>query len=708
GGTESDTSRAAVETLTVELALSALMRGEFRIADARAEGATVVVALDEAGALRLPARTGSGLPTQTSLDHLSVGRSVLVWREAGREPVTIGPIAADIAAVTLAGPWRIEGEAAGASVRVTTGGMEPDGRLRAKAFVTGHDIQLSFDGSFLLPGAGAPPGLDGAFTLAPGGALALSGKVTGGSRQLDVAGLTVDVAGGAARLEGEGQFLPATGTGSLALRARRLDADALAEALAARPGFARVLQTLPGRLDLSLDLDQLIWRGEDFSALGLRGRLDGNGLSEATASVRVAGALLGASGAADLDGVAGRLNLKADDSRRIALVLARAGLDPALADLVAALGQIDAEAIGAWDGGRVGLQRLMVTGSSGVRLDLSGDVTPQRLAAKAVLNGFDLNTLPPGTSFAGLIGARDLALDLSLTQARFRNAPPGSASLDLRREGAVWRLSRLAIDGFGGVNVTGSGALLAEGGEIAGRIRAPRFETLAALAGPLVPEAARPVLGRVGDGLSRLDVGFRLTRAPSGETGLVLDGAAQAGRLSLTGRLDGGGGWIGARLRFDLADRRQAFQAFGLPVPRQSGPGELVLEQDAARRVATLAGPGLSMVLEQDGPAASRLTLQAEGPGQILPDGAARLLPDGLVDAHARLAVTPDAVTLDEAVFNLAGASANGTLALAREGGRLTGRLALPSVDLRGLLGAALGAAPAGASTWSTARFGPP
>ncbi len=708
GGDDAQASRAAVETLTVELALSALMRGEFRIADARAEGATVVVALDEGGALRLPARTGSGLPTQTSLDRLSVGRSVLIWREAGREPLSIGPIAADISAVTLAGPWRIEGEAAGASVRVTTGAMEPDGRLRAKAFVTGQDIQLTFDGSFILPASGAAPGLDGAFTLSPGGALALSGRVTGGARQLDVAGLAIDIAGGAARLEGEGQFLPATGTGSLALRARRLDADALAEALAARPGFERVLQTLPGRLDLSLDLDQLIWRGEDFSALGLRGRLDGNGLSEATASVRVAGALLGASGAADLDGVAGRLNLKADDSRRIALVLARAGLDPALADLVAALGQIDAEAIGAWDGGRVGLQRLMVTGSSGVRLDLSGDVTPQRLAAKAVLNGFDLNTLPPGTSFAGLIGTRDLALDLSLTQARFRNAPPGSASLDLRREGAVWRLSRLAIDGFGGVNVAGSGALLAEGGEITGRIRAPRFETLAALAGPLVPEAARPVLGRVGDGLSRLDAGFRLTRAPSGETGLVLDGAAQAGRLSLTGRLDGGGRWTGARLRFDLADRRQAFQAFGLPAPRQTGPGELVLEQDAARLVATLAGPGLSIVLEQDGSAASRLTLQAEGPGQILPEGAARLLPDGLVDAHARLAFRPDAVTLDEAVFNLAGATARGTLALAREGGRLSGRLALPSIDLRGLLGAALGAAPSGAATWSTARFGPP
>ncbi len=707
GGRTQEVSTAAVELLTVELALSALARGEFRIADAKAEGAAVSVVLDEAGAIRLPARTGSGLPTQTSLDRLAIGRSMLVWREPGKEPLNLGPIAAEVSATSLSGPWRIEGEVAGSSLRVTTGALEPDGRLRAKAFLTGEDIQLGFDGNFLLPAAagGVGLGLDGAFTLSPGGALALSGKVSGGSRQLDLTGLVLDIAGGAARLEGEGQFLPATGTGSLALRARRLDVDTLTGALAERAGFERAMQTLPGHLDISLDLDQLIWRGEDFAAFGLRGRLDGNGLADATASVRVAGALMGASGAADANGVAGKLNLKAGDSRRIGLVLARAGLNPALADLVAGLGQIDAEIIGAWDGGRVGVQRLMMTGSSGVRLELSGDVTTDRLAAKATLHGFDLNTLPPGESFAGLFGARDLAVDLNLTNARFRNAPPGSASLDLRREGTVWRLSRLGIDGFGGVSVSGSGALLAEGGEISGRIRAPRFETIAALAGPLLPEAARQVLGRVGDGLSRLDAGFRLTRAPAGDTGLSVDGAAQAGRLALTGRLDGGGRWTGARLRFDLADRRQVFQALGLPAPRQGGSGELVLEQGAGRLVGTLAGPGLSIVMENEASAPPRLTIQADGIGQVLPEGASRLLPDGLLDAHARIGFAPETVTLDDLVVNLGGAAARGSVAFAREGG-LTGRLVLPGADLRALLGAALGAGPSGTATWSTTRFG--
>ncbi|POR57016.1 AsmA family protein [Bosea psychrotolerans] len=709
GGAPDAASSVAVEQLTVELALSALVRGDFRFADAQAEGATLSIVVDEAGAIRLPASAGGGLPAHTSLDKLSIRRSALIWRDAGKAPVTLMPVAAEVSAVSLAGPWRIEGEVAGSSLRITTGAIEPDGRLRAKASITGDAIQIGFDGNFLLPAVqdGVSAGLEGAFTLAPGGALSLAGRVSGGSKQLDLAGLVLDIGGGAARLEGEGQFFPAGGTGSLALRARRLDLDALTKALSERAGFEHALHALPGPFDISLDLDQLIWRGEDFSAFGLRGRLDEGGLSGAAASVRVAGALVGATGAADAKGIAGRLNLKAEDSRRVALVLARAGLDPALADLVAGLGQIDAEAVGAWDGGRVAFERLLVTGSSGLRLEGSGDIVAERLAAKLALNGLDLNMLPPAESLAGLVGGRDLALDLALSNARFRNAPAGSASLDLRRDGAVWRLSRLAIEGFGGVAVTGSGALLAEGGEISGRIRAPRFETLAALAGPLLPDVARQALARAGDGLSRLDASFRLTRSAGGETGIAAEGMAQAGALALDGRIDPSGAWRKAGLRFDMSDRRQVFAALGLPAPQLGGPGRFTLEQQPGRLMGSLAGPGLSLVLEGEGGNAARLSLQADRPGQILPEGPARLMPDGLFDASGRVGFTADGVALDDLVANLGGVNAKGALVLARDGG-LSGRLSLPGLDLRALLGGALGASPAPpGSTWSTVRFGP-
>lgn len=706
-GEPGEASSATVETATVELALASLVRGEFRFSEASFDGATLSLILDPNGAIRLPQRRSGGLPSQASLDRLTISRSALIWRDPAKAPVTIAPIAAEVSAVSLAGPWRFEGEVAGVSVRVSTGEMEEGGRLRAKAFLTGDNLQFNFDGALLLPqrngGVGAE--VDGLFNLSPGGAVALSGRVRGGSRQLDLTGLTLDLAGGAARLEGEGQYLPANGTGSLALRARRLDADALATALAERKGFEQALQGLPGSFDISLDLDQMIWRGEDFSALALRGKLHDHGLSDATASLRVAGALVGASGSLSEREASGRLTVKAEDARRVALVLARNGLDPALGDMIARLGRIDADATGGWSEAGLAFQHLLVAGSSGLRLEAAGELTDKRLAAKATVNGLDLNSLPPGTSFAGLFGTRDIALDLSLANARFRNAPPGSGSLDLKREGDSWRLSRLSVDGFGGVSVTGSGALLAEGGEISGRVRAPRFETLAALAGPLLPEKAAQVLARAGDGLSRLDAGFRLTRAASGETGFSARGTAAAGKLSVDGRLDRSGTWQRATLGFDLTDRRQAFAALGLPAPTQSGPGKLTLDLGGGRAVGSLAGPGLSVVVE-DGAGGSQLTLQADGPDQILAEGPARLLPDGVLDAHARLRISEETVRLDDIAANLGGAAATGSLTLPREG-RYQGRFSVPGADLRGLIGAALGqASPTVGSLWSTARFG--
>ncbi|WP_420101389.1 AsmA family protein [Bosea sp. (in: a-proteobacteria)] len=707
GDPRSGDSSVTIERTVVELALASLARGEFRFAQARLEGATVTLAANEDGAIRLPPQKAAGLPPQASLERLTISRSAVIWREPGRDPVTVVPIAAEVSAVTLAGPWRVEGEVAGTSFRVTTGEIEEGGRLRAKAFLTGDQMQFSFDGAVLLARRAETVGLEaeGGFTLAPGGAVSLAGRLKGGGRQLDLSGLTLDLAGGAARLEGEGQFLPAKGTGSLALRARRLDADALTQALADRKGFERALAGLPGRIDLGLDLDQLIWRGEDISALSLRGKLDDRGLEEANASARLAGALIGFTGWLDGDGGFGRVTVKAEDARRVALVLGRNGLDPALTELVAGLGRIDADALGRWSKAGLSFEKLLVAGSSGLRIEGAGELSPQRLAATATIGGLDLTTLPPGTSLAGLVGDREIALSLTLARARFRNAPPGQASLDLKREGASWRLSRLRVEGFGGVDVSGAGALLPEGGEIAGRIRAPRFETLAALAGPLLPPGVSEALSRAGDGLSRLDTAFRLTRAASGDTALVADGTAAAGKLAFDGRLDRDGSWQRARLNFDLGDRRQVFAALGLPVPQRGGTGRVSLDLGEGRLAGTLAGPGLSVAIEPDA-AGAVLTVQADGPGQILPEGAARLVPDAVLDIRARLQTGAEAVRLDDLTLHLGAAKASGTLVLPREG-RASGRLQLASADLRALVSAAFGPVPQTAGAiWSTGRFG--
>ena len=379
--------------MTVELALAALARGEFRFSDAEVDGATISLVARRCrrnpDAARERARVSQ---RETRLDRLRIRRSALVWREPGKRPVTLSPIAAEVSAVSLAGPWRFEGEVAGASLRVTTGELEEGGRLRTKAFLTGEDLQLNFDGSLVLPiGAGScrrrarwrlrVSRRAGPSRSRGGSGAAAASSISPGSRSISPAAPR----GWRARAS----ILPGRGTGSLALRARRLDADALMAALAERQGFERALQGLPGTVDVGLDLDQVIWRGEDFSGFALRGRLHDGGLSDASASVRVAGALAGASGSINADGASGRINLKAEDARRVALVLARAGLDPALADFVAGFGRIDADALGSWAGERATFQRLLVVGSSGLRLDASGEAGPDRLAAKATVSGLD-------------------------------------------------------------------------------------------------------------------------------------------------------------------------------------------------------------------------------------------------------------------------------------------------------------------------------
>lgn len=704
GSGEAGTSGATIETLTAELALAPLARGEFRLVEAEADGLTLNLTADETGAIALPAREGAGLPSETAIDRLAIRRSAVIWREPGKAAQTLSPISVDVSAVALHGPWRVEGEIAGSSIRFASGAIEADGRLRTKSSITGEQTQFGFDGSLVLATAEGRlrPGIEGSFTMAPGGAVSLAGRVSGDSRRLDFSGLAVEIAGGAARLEGEGSFNPVESTGSIQLKARRLDADALIEALAQRPGYQRALQTLPGPVDVSVDLDQIAWRGEDFSGFALRGKLDGDGLDAGSATVRIANAVLDARGALDGQGFRGTVEAKAPDARRAALALARLGVEAGLADSFAALRSFEGTAALDWSDERLAITRLTARAGSGPRLEGSGAITPDRLDAKLTLNGLDLATLPTGDSLNALAGRRDLSLDLTLNGLRYRSTPPGSARLGLTREGSDWRLSRLTVDGFGGVKVEGEGALLPGGGEIAGRVRAPRFAALTALAGPLLPEGFRRVLPRIEDGLAGIDAGFKLARAPNGETSIVAEGSAQAGRLALNGKLDAAGQWNGD-VKLSLDDRRRAFAAFGLPRPARGGSGELSLGFGAHGPVGSLAGPGLMLVLEGAGSAA-RLSLQADGPDQVLPDGLARLVPDGVLDASGRVTFG-DEPRLDDLVVNAGGKAARGALSFSAERG-IGGRLDLPYAALQPMLTAVLGQSqPVAGSQWSPSRF---
>ncbi len=96
GGLAGVESGLEIEQLSVELALGPLARGEFRFADAQAEGVAATLVADPSGALILPARNGAGLPAQASLDRLSLRRSAVTWRQSGQPPVTLAPVALEL------------------------------------------------------------------------------------------------------------------------------------------------------------------------------------------------------------------------------------------------------------------------------------------------------------------------------------------------------------------------------------------------------------------------------------------------------------------------------------------------------------------------------------------------------------------------------------------------------------------------------------
>ena len=287
-----------------------------------------------------------------------------------------------------------------------------------------------------------------------------------------------------------------------------------------------------------------------------------------------------------------------------------------------------------------------------------------------------------------------------------RRARPASICAAKARSGG---LSRLAIDGFGGVTVTGAGALLPEGGEISGRIRAPRFETLAALAGPLLPETRPAGAGRASATGSRGSMrAYRLTRAAAGDTASPSTAARRPGRLALDGRLDRAGAWTGAD-----AALRPCRPPPGLLGARLAGAdagrgGQARAGAGAGRphRLAGRAGAVRSCsTMRRRGASAADGTGGRAGPDAARRSGASPAGRGARRACQARLRGRfgrPSTISSPISAARRRAARSS----LPREGA-YSGKLVLPRADLRALLGASLGgvAATPGAA-WSTARFG--
>ncbi len=755
-----------IEQLDLEFSPGALLRGELRLIDARAEGAVVVAALDPQGGLALPASlSGAGGATLTAaLDNARISRSEIRLRQADGGFRRIGPVSLALSAPQLAGPWRIEGEVAGQSVRIVTG--EPEAlapaaldplatapvaasRTRTRMTIGTGGTIAALDGFLLFERESGRilPGFEGALivTLADEeagidpmpGLATVSGRVKLSRNVAEVAGLTIATPDNALRLEGESRLdLAGGGPSSLTLRTRRLVPQTALEPV--RQLLAKAI-ALDGRVALPdiflrLDADQVQIGSEETGETSLRGRLGRKGLTEATLGSVLAGARLSFAGAiGDLDDIAGTVGIAVTDTRRLALAMGRMGLDARLADAFSGLGTLDLRTTLAVTGDRIAVERAVATVPGG-RLEASGTAEPGNLTGRIRIEDLDLGRLPELTALGGGFWPREVRLELTLPRLRAGAGPSGEAQIEVLRRNGIWQPGTYAASGFGGLTLTGRGETGASppgapgslagqtlpgqtlsgqtppretlAGRVRGRIASPQADVLIALAGPFLPADLRQRLAGVAAVLSPVALDYGLERKADGA--IAIDASGTAGRTRLQGTFA-----TGTATAFDLdmslPERALVFQQAGLPRPASDGPGELTIRREAAsgRLVARLAGPGFAVAVSSDDEAGFDVSAEAAAPGLLLPASVARQMPEGGLAATARLTIADDVARLGGLVVRVGGASATGQLALSREGA-VTGSLTLPSLSLQGLTGlAAAGSSTAGA-IWSSGRFLPP
>lgn len=160
-----------VETFSMDAELAPFLSGEFLIFDMRLVRPKVVVDIAPDGTFDWAARPSTPFdPRKVSLERVSVteGQVILRHRASGREHL-FSEINAEIAAASLAGPWRAEGtlraDGARTALSVVTGAADETGAmsLRLKAEPAVRPISLESDGTLrLVDGA---PVYDGQFRV---------------------------------------------------------------------------------------------------------------------------------------------------------------------------------------------------------------------------------------------------------------------------------------------------------------------------------------------------------------------------------------------------------------------------------------------------------------------------------------------------------------------------------------------------------------
>ena len=670
-GRPRDAGRVRARALRIEFSLGSLLRGEWKIADARLEGPEFAVGLDSAGRIALPVPTVGFAPEGVTIERLTIegGRAIMTDAASGRRlELDKFEFKGDVR--SLAGPAKGEGSFVVAGqhypYRFSAGRLNDDGSIKVRLALDPIDRPFTAEADLSIRVEHGVPEFDGVLAFAravgraPAGAGALivepwrvTGKIKGNSsgatldqvelqygpdeRPIKLRGGGRMVFGAKPRLDGEVSSasidldrilaLPAA-TGRRPLPALKVLAEHASGAL-----------HLPFPVRLGLHVETLTLAGAPLQRLSGSFKSDGEAWEIERLEVRAPGIThirvgghvgLTPSGAT----FKGPLDVDANDPRALlAWLTDRADVQSALAGPLRVAGTLtlsnDQVAV---DALKAEVDRMTVAG----RLDYrwAGNGRPARIDGALTAPEIDLDRVHAlGKAMfddGSLDWPREGDLSLKIARAMIAGVDAKQLDVDMRIDASGVEIDRLSVADFGGATLAVKGRIDTEAqsphGTISLDLNARSLDGIATALARFAPQAAEE-LRRTAPQLSpmklhaSLAVDSPVAKSASAKSANAKSANAKTPNSVARFKADGRAGAFRLTLQGETAAAGRAFTVQGLELLKSANVTMAAhVEADDGRQLLELARlDGVFAAEKQPG----RMHLSASGPldGRLAVDG---------------------------------------------------------------------------------------
>jgi large subunit ribosomal protein L24 len=574
--------RLRARALTIEFALSPLMRGEWRAAELHLAGPQLTLSLDDKGHLGGPGFSLNFDPDAVTVERLSIDDGKIQLDDAASHGVfALEKLWFNGELRSLAGPLRGEGAVTvGGELypfRISTGRLTDAGALRLRLNVDPVNVLLNVEADGTLAVAGDKPQFDGTLNVSrPVGIAARNAaslvtqpwraggkiKVTPASALIQDVDFQYGSDAQAVRLSGTAELrLGPRPRFDGVLSARQIDLDRLAgesEGTGQLPPAATIRRLAasvgqafkpPFPVQIGLGIDQVTLGGADITAVRGDVTTAANGWTLDRFEFRAPGfTQVQMSGALNVapTGVVfiGPAEIAANDPQALAAWLegrqekqGGRGMARPLrvrGDLTLGTEKVAIERLNAsFDRGNISgrFAYVFAAGGKGARIDTALNAAELDLDAanaftRALLAG---SAVEPPT---------EAALSLELGRASFAGFEAGKTSARLQYDKTGLKIERLTIENFGGANLAASGQIAlapVPHGSVALDLDARDLAGVNALVGRYTPEMAARLRGAVASlAPARLRATLKIEDAASGSRASIgVEGTAGALKVNL-------------------------------------------------------------------------------------------------------------------------------------------------------------------------------